>query len=234
MSNALSQRRHERHPAGLLVVIGLHVLLALAMLYARLEVDSPAASQVPLTQVAPTDARPARPHDLPGAPRKALRAIVVPVPLVVVDNPEAVQATTQESPSVPGPAVTATQVPTPGPASPTAVGQGDGTQGGGTGRTAPRPARVYVDAPQCQPLYPEAARRMHVAGTTRLRFTVDAGGRVVDVRVLRSSGQMPQNFLLDRTASEALSHCPAAFGIDESGHPAGGTADIDYIWQLIE
>lgn len=234
MSNVLSQRRHERHPVGLMVVVGLHVLLALAMLYARLEVDSPPAPQAPLAQVAPTDARPARPHDLPGAPRTALRAIVVPVPEVVVDNPEAIRATTtQESPSVLEPVAVA-QVPTPGPASPTATGQGDGTQGAGLGRVSPHPAQVYADAPQCQPPYPEVARRMHVAGTTRLRFAVDAGGHIVDVRVLRSSGQMPQNFLLDRTAAEALSHCPAVPGIDESGHPAGGTADINYIWQLIE
>ena len=36
MNFALSQRRTDRHPVGLLVVIGLHVLLAAVLLSARL------------------------------------------------------------------------------------------------------------------------------------------------------------------------------------------------------
>jgi len=36
MNFALSQRRPDRHPVGLLVVVGLHVLVAAALLSARL------------------------------------------------------------------------------------------------------------------------------------------------------------------------------------------------------
>ena len=135
MNFALAQQRNDRHPVGLLIVIGLHVLLALAMLSARLQVESPPPPQAPLTKIDPPEPPQAgRAHDLPGAPRAALRAMVAPVPEVVVDSLAPIRTTTQESPSVPVPApmpaTTTRPAPGPGPQSPGAAGLGDGAQGG--------------------------------------------------------------------------------------------------------
>lgn len=239
MSNALLPRRHERHPVGLLVIIGLHVLLALAMLYARLQVDLPPTSRATLANV---DLSPQQlqSHDLPSAPAAPLRQIVVPVPEVVVDRPAAIVASPQEAPPASAPSTGAGAPAASDDGAVSAAGREDGAIGaagngagaGAGGLVAPRPAYVYANAPQCQPVYPTAARLHNVAGTTRLHFTVDATGRIVDVKLLRRSGQMAENFLMDRAAMDSLAHCPATAGIDESGHAAGGTTDINYIWLL--
>jgi TonB family protein len=162
VSQALSRPRHERHPVGLLLIIGLHVLLGLAMLSSRLRID------------------------------------VLPISPVVAGQ---------------------------------GLGQGVGTSTG-AGRPEVRRARVHADAPQCQPVYPQVARMHHVAGSTRLRFTIDVAGRIVGVKVLGQSGPQAENRVLDSAAAEALSHCPAQVGIDSAGHAVGGTADIEYNWVL--
>ena len=114
------------------------------------------------------------------------------------------------------------------------VGSGDGAGGGARiGRIEPRLARVDASAAQCQPDYPVAARLHHVGGTTRLRFTVDSTGRIVGVKLLERSGNAPENYQMDRAAMDSLAQCPATVGIDESGHPVGGTADINYIWNML-
>ena len=48
--------------------------------------------------------------------------------------------------------------------------------------------------------YPERARQRGDEGTVGIRFTVDAGGRVLDVAVVRSSGSI----LLDDAARDML------------------------------
>lgn len=238
MSHLLPQPRHERHPVGVLVVVGLHVLLALAMLSARIRVDAPPPQRALLASIdTPVPVR-TPPRDLPGAPQAKLRPVVVPVPEIVVDRVDAVAATPVVAPA---PAVTeqapaAVAAPaTPAPAVPDAAGQGQGQGVGhatGAGRPKPRAAQVFVDAPQCQPDYPPVARMHNVGGTTRLRFTLDVTGRIIGVKVLRHSGRMTENDVLDIAAADALSHCPTVVGIDEAGEPTGGTADIDYNWVL--
>ena len=229
MSHSIARRRHERHPVGLLIVVGLHVLLALAMLSARLSVDVPPAALSALTRLVEPRQRQAPSHELPAVPATSLRQIVAPIPEVVVDR-EAIQAAPVAAPLGPVQTEAPAPAPNPGPALPGAAGNENGTAP--PVRVEAHDTRVYAGAPQCQPIYPQMARAQHVAGTTRLRFTVDAAGRIVDVKLLRHSGQMPENFLLDRTAMDALSHCPVIMGNDESGNPVAGTTVVDYIWKL--
>ena len=236
MSHLHSGRRHERHPVGLLVVVGLHGLVALAMLSARLQVDAPPPPRVMLSRIdTPLPIR-TPPRELPGAPQAKLRPVVVPVPEVVVDRVEDVVAT----PVVAAPVQAektpaAAEAAVPAPAAPDVAGQGQGQGVGastGAGHPRPRAAQVDVEAAQCQPDYPPVARMHNVGGTTRLRFTIDVAGHIVGVKVLRHSGRMTENDVLDIAAADALSHCPTIVGIDEAGQPVGGTADIDYHWVL--
>ena len=242
MSHLLSQRRHERNPVGLVVVIGLHVLLAVLMLTARLRIDLSPMSPSHLTSIDPPPPPPLlqqSSHSLPSAPAAAVRPIVVPVPEVIVDRTDPILATTQEAPPpvVPSPAATAAT--SAGPAATVSkndgetasTGKGDGDGAGGA-LVEPRLALVDPYAAQCQPEYPAAARMHHVAGTTRLRFSIDATGHIVAVKLLRRSGDMAENRLLDQAAMDWLVHCPAQAGIDRSGHPVGGSADLDYNWRL--
>jgi protein TonB len=66
------------------------------------------------------------------------------------------------------------------------------------GRIAPPEALDTVR--NRRPAYPEASRRRGQEGTVRLELSVDANGRVVDVRVTESSGFGA----LDAAAVEAL------------------------------
>ncbi len=67
---------------------------------------------------------------------------------------------------------------------------------------------------------------------SRIRFTVDALGRIASARILQSSGPTREHRLMDKAAAEALAQCPVAVGTDEAGRPVGGTADVDYVWTL--
>jgi outer membrane biosynthesis protein TonB len=234
VSYSIPQRRHERHPIGLAVVVGLHVLLAAMMLTATLRIPSLPTLELALTKINPPPP-PAQMqwHDLPSAPASPVRQIVVPVPEVIVDRPDAIQAAWHEAPVAPvtTPSVGATATASHSDGAGASAGNGDGA-GARIARIEPRLARVDPYAAQCQPEYPMAARLHHVAGTTRLRFTVDVTGHIIGVKLLRHSGDMAENFQMDRAAMDWLVRCPAMAGIDESGNLVGGTADIDYIWHL--
>ena len=231
MSHSIPGHRHDRHPVGLTIVVGLHLIVALLMLSTRLSVDVPPVVSAPLATLAEPRPREAPPHELPQVPATSLRQIVAPIPEVVVEH-EAILAAPVAAPLGPvqAPVPAPSPAPTPGPA----LSGIDGTNSGTAPpvRVEPRDTRVYASAPECQPAYPEAARARHVAGTTRLRFTVDAAGRIVNVKLLRRSGDMPENTVLDRAAIDALSQCPVILGNDESGKPVAGTTDVEYKWRL--
>ena len=69
-------------------------------------------------------------------------------------------------------------------------------------------------------------------GITRIRFSVDATGRIAGSQILQSSGSSREHRLLDRAAAEALAQCPVQVGTDESGRPVGTTTDVEYVWTL--
>ena len=82
------------------------------------------------------------------------------------------------------------------------------------------------------PEYPESAARVEAAGTTKIRFTVDATGAVSKADIERSSGKLKEHRALDRAAVAALSKCRFKPGLDENGAPTGGFAIVDYVWKL--
>jgi len=80
--------------------------------------------------------------------------------------------------------------------------------------------------------YPAAARRAEATGTTRVRFTVGADGRLAQAEVARSAGPTREHRMLDRVALDKLKECSFTAGADENGRAAGGTFDVDYVWKL--
>ena len=213
---AFARLPNDRHPVGLLVVVALHVLLAAALLTARLDKGPSQVLQVALAKIDEVRPPPPKPRELPDPPRSPLRQLVVPVPEVVVERPaDTIQAARQEAP----PAAAA-----PAPAK--------GDNGGSLlPRVEAQPTRLNAGAAECRPVYPHVAEREGVTGITKLRFIVDAAGRV-SAQLLQSSGPLRQNRRMDEAAIEALSHCPVQVGTDESGRPVGGTVDVNYKWTI--
>jgi len=221
MSFALSQRRADRHPVGLLIVVGLHVVLAAALLSARLQRAPTIEKFVPLTPLPDAPRPPARPLDPPPPPR------VLPHQAVVVPD----DFKTDEPP--PRDVVA-------GHAEPHA----DPTPPGGSADLRPdddivhaprapaRPARLDAGAAQCRPDYPAAAQRAGATGSTRIRFTVDALGRIAGSQILHASGPTREHRLMDQAAAAALARCPVQAGTDEQGRAVGTTTDVEYVWSL--
>jgi protein TonB len=220
MNFALSQRPADRHPLGLLVVTGLHVVLAGVLLSARLKSPPAEPPPVALTPLAPV--RPTLPAHVEVEPRRPVlpQRIVLPPPPVEIDPPPAtITGRVETTPdTVPPPTIVASV--------------GSDNAGHEPARFTPRAAQVDVGAAGCRPGYPAAAQRAGVAGITRIRFTVDASGRIAGAQILRPSGSLRENHLLDKAAAEALAQCPVRVGTDERGRPVGTTTDVDYVWTL--
>jgi periplasmic protein TonB len=80
--------------------------------------------------------------------------------------------------------------------------------------------------------YPPQALRVEATGTTKIRFTVDANGKLSSAEVVKSAGPTREHRLLDRIAQQKLSECSFKPGIDENGRPTGGTFDVEYVWKI--
>lgn len=219
MDFSLAQPRAERHPAGLLIVVALHVLVAAAMLTARLRSAPEASAPPPLTKIATPPPQVVPPHDLPEPPKTQLHPLVAPVPQVVVD---AAEPTLQAAPQT---AVAAA------PAAPRVIARADGGATDGP-RVVARSVRIDAGNQACRPRYPHVAEREGVTGITKLRITIDATGHVTGATLLEASGGQRQNRNMDQAAIEALSECPTTAGNDEFGRPVGGTVDINYKWTI--
>ena len=222
LSYAERQRQPSRHPAGLVFVVLLHIVLGYALVngLARKIVDvvkAPIETKI-IDEVKPPPPPP--PDNLP--PPKNL-----PPPPSFVPPPE-VQVNT---PPTPAPTITTTNVappptevkiaPAPAPA-PVAVA-----------RAQPKPAIVDVKA--CAPTsddYPPAAARAEATGTTRVRFTIDANGALVKAEVVHSAGPSREHKMMDRVAVSKLSECKFRAAVDDSGKPEGGSFDVEYVWRL--
>jgi protein TonB len=76
------------------------------------------------------------------------------------------------------------------------------------------------------------AIKARAQGTTRLLFTVDATGKLVDARIVGSAGDTPAHQSLDRAALDALSTCPTTPGTDAQGQPVLTRLLIMYIWKI--
>jgi protein TonB len=226
---ASQQRNPGKHVFGLSVVVGLHVLLGWALMngLARKVVDvikAPIETKI-IEEVKPPPPPP--PENLPPPPKTAPPPpSYMPPPEVQVANPPPPAPTITTTPIAPPPAPPVAISPPPAPVPPAPA--------------APAPApppRVAVpakiDVSTCdKPEYPPAAARAEATGTTRIRFVVDAEGRVSKADIVRQAGASREHRLLDRTAVDALSKCRFKPGTDENGKPVGGTTDVDYVWKL--
>ncbi len=231
MNFAEQQRNPGRHMVGIGVVVLMHVLLGWALV-------SGLARKVVEVVIAPIETKiveevkppPPPPENLPPPPKFAPPPpSFVPPPEVVVAPPPTpaptITTTTVAPPPAPvtiaPPPVVAAPVAPPAPPAPPPV------------RRAAAPARI--DFTSCaKPEYPVAARRAQAEGVSRIRFSVDASGRVSKAEVERASGSSREHRLLDRTAVDSLSGCKFQPGTDESGNAVGAFATVEYVWKLVD
>ena len=74
--------------------------------------------------------------------------------------------------------------------------------------------------------------RAEATGTTVIRFTVDATGKLASADVVKSAGPTREHRLLDRVAVTKLSECRFTPGRDAEGRPIGGSFNVEYVWKL--
>ena len=220
MNFALSQRQTDRHPVGLLVVVGLHVLLAAVLVSARLARPAVEPTPAVLTPLDPVKPPEHKEEQLPDASKPTLRTLVVDPPIIPVEpQSDTIVAPPDDHVEKTGPTLVV-DVGTPAD---------DSVH---NPRVTPRAARIDAGAAQCRPDYPAAAQRAGITGVTRIRFSVDASGRIAGSAIVKPSGALRENRLMDKAAAEALAQCPVQVGTDEMGRPVGTTTDVDYVWNL--
>jgi protein TonB len=223
LSYAELQRSPKKHPVGLIVVAGLHVVLGWALVngLARKIVEvvkAPIETKI-IEEIKPPPPPP--PENLPPPPKN------MPPPPSFVPPPEVQVNTPQQAPTI----TTTTVAPPPAPA----VALAPAAAPAPPAPPAPKPVAraAQIDVGSCaKPEYPAAAARAEATGTTRIRFTVDGEGRVTKAEVVGSSGPSREHRQLDRVAADALGACKFKPGTDENGKPAGAFANVDYVWRL--
>ncbi len=224
MDFAQQQRNPTKHVVGIGIVLVMHLLLGWALVsgLARKVVEvitQPIETKI-IEEIKPP---PPPPENLPPPPKFA------PPPPSFVPPPEVVVT----PPPVPAPTITTTTVvPPPAPIVIAPVAP----EAPPAPAAPPAPPRVtqpaITNANACKPDYPAAAARADATGTTRIRFAIDAQGKVVKAEILRASGSSREHRLMDRAAVESLSNCTFKPGLDESGKPVGASTDVDYVWKL--
>ena len=211
----------RRHPVGVTVVIGLHVLVAGALLTAR-TLHAPSVESSDVT-VIPDPVRPppiVRTDDALPPPPDHPPVIYAEPPKFVVDP-------------VVDPVTTSDRKPVVAPE--THVDDRHGEEHVAIAeptRFKPHAGSVNASAAQCRPDYPAAAARAGATGVSHLRFTIDASGKVTNAQILQPAGPTREHRLLDQAAAAALAQCPIAVGTDEAGHAVASTADVEYVWTL--
>jgi periplasmic protein TonB len=222
---AAQQRKPGKHMVGIGIVVLMHLLLGWALVsgLARKVVEvikNPIETKI-IEEVKPP---PPPPENLPPPPKTAPPPpSFVPPPEVVVNQPQQQQPTITTTTVAPPPApFTPAPAPAPAPAP-------------GPAPSAAPPRLASGDARSCAPGpddYPPAAVRAEATGTTVIRFTVDATGKMSAADVVRSAGGSREHRLLDRVALTKLSECKFTAGRDAAGNPVGGSFEIQYVWKL--
>ena len=226
MNYAEQQRDPGKHALGIGIVIVMHILLGWALVngLARTVIEvikGPIETKI----IEETKPPPPPPENLPPPPKFA------PPPPSFVPAPEVVV----NAPPTPAPAITATTI-APPPAPPVAIAPAQAP----VAEAPPAPPRVAArpaigNVSTCAPKgddYPAIAIKEEATGTTKVRFTVDASGKLASAEVVKSAGASRAHKALDRVAVQKLSECTFRPGIDENGKAVGGTFDVEYVWKL--
>ena len=227
MDYAESQRNPGKHLSGFAIVVVLHVILGYALVAGLgrkiVEVIKAPIETKIIEEVKPPPPPP--PENLPPPPKMAPPPpSFVPPPEVQIANPPpapAITVTREAPPPAPPVALAPPPAPVPPPPAPVAP------------RVAAKPAIANVQ--QCAPKgedYPPAAQRAEATGTTKIRFTIDANGKLVKTEVVKSAGSSREHRMLDRVAESKLGGCSFTAGVDENGKAIGGTFEVDYVWKL--
>lgn len=227
MDYAQQQRNPGKHAVGIGIVILMHLLLAWAIVsgLARKVVDvikAPIETKI-IEEVQPPPPPP--PENLPPPPKFAPPPpSFVPPPEVVVNNPAPAPAITVTREAPPPTAVIIQPPAPPAPVAPPVAA---------APRRAPTP--FIGNAGECAPKsedYPAAAARAQVTGTTVMRFTIGADGKMTNAEVVKTAGSSREHRLLDRLAIQKFSECSFKPGMDENGKPVGGTMNVEFVWKL--
>jgi len=226
LNYAEQQRDPGKHAIGIGIVIVMHLLLGWALVngLARTVIEvikGPIETKI----IEETKPPPPPPENLPPPPKFA------PPPPSFVPPPEVVV----NAPPTPAPAITATTI-APPPAPPVAIAPAQAP----VAEAPPAPPRVAArpaigNVSTCAPKgddYPAIAIKEEATGTTKVRFTVDASGKLASAEVVKSAGASRAHKALDRVAVQKLSECTFRPGIDENGKAVGGTFDVEYVWKL--
>lgn len=223
--SAHSAHGADRHPWGLTLVVGLHLLVGWAL------VDGLGPKMVDAVRP-PMDTRivlePPPPH-LP--PPQLPRPKTLP-PLQTYAEPPVLPTPLVQEPASTTPHDAALPTAWAEMASATGEASSSASQPAAQ-RMAARPAIANVRA--CAPTgddYPPTARRAEATGTTRLRFTIDASGALARSEIVRSAGSTREHRLLDKVAENRLASCAFTAGMDETGQAVGGTFEVEYVWRL--
>lgn len=213
---------------GFGLVLGLHLLLGWALVSGLAQrvvevIKAPIETKI-IEEVKPPPPPP--PENLPPPPKFAPPPpSFVPPPEVMVNPPPTPAPTITTTTVTPPPAPPVSISPPPAPAAPPAPPAPP--------RAAARPAIGNVSS--CAPKqddYPPAALRAEATGTTRIRFTVDAQGKLSKTEVVKSAGPSREHRALDRVAEQKLSECRFTPGIDDLGRPVGGSFEVEYVWKI--
>ncbi len=228
MDFAEQQRNPGKHVVGIGVVLALHAVLAWALVNGLAQrlvevIKAPIETKI-IEEVKPPEPPP--PENLPPPPPQSAPPppSFIPPPEVRVNPPPMPQPTITTTTVAPPPAPTAPFIQPTTPAAPPAPP---------APRSPPKAAITNVGA--CAPKgedYPPAAQRAEATGTTAIRFTVGADGKLAKTELIRSAGASREHKLLDRLAISKLSQCSFTAGSDENGKPVGATVDVEYVWKL--
>ncbi len=226
MSYAEQQRDPGKHAIGIGIVVVMHILLGWALVngLARTVIEvvkGPIETKI-IEEIKPP---PPPPENLPPPPPK-----FAPPPPSFVPPPEVVV----NPPPTPAPTITATPVaPPPAPQVVIAPVAPEAPPAPAPVRLAARPAIGNVTS--CAPGpedYPAIAQKEDATGTTRVRFTVDASGKLAGTEIIKSAGASRAHKALDRVAVSKLSECKFKPGQDENGRAVGGSFEVEYVWKL--
>ena len=226
MDYAQQHRQPGKHVVGIGIVLALHLVLGWALVNGLAQrlvevIKSPLETKI-IEEVKPPPPPP--PENLPPPPKFA------PPPPSFVPPPEV----NVNPPPMAAPSITTTQVaPPPTPVTVVAAPTAPVVAPPERPRVAARPA--IANAGACAPKpedYPAAAVRAEATGTTKIRFSIGADGRVAGSEIARSAGASREHKMLDRLALSKLSDCQFKPGTDENGRPVGASFDVEYVWKL--